>query len=92
MLDVAIVDYGMGNLRSVYNALRHVAPEADIEITDRAQTVRDAHLLDLVIRARDTNACTAPDRAKPRTSAQRVSQNIPAASASASQITSAPAA
>lgn len=42
MLDVAIVDYGMGNLRSVYNALCHVAPGADIAITDSAQTVRDA--------------------------------------------------
>ena len=42
MLDVAIVDYGMGNLRSVYNALCHVAPDADIAITDNVQTVRDA--------------------------------------------------
>ena len=42
MLDVAIVDYGMGNLRSVLNAFRHVAPDASIEITDQAQVVRDA--------------------------------------------------
>ena len=42
MLDVAIVDYGMGNLRSVYNALRHVAPEASVEITADAQAIRDA--------------------------------------------------
>ena len=42
MLDVAIVDYGMGNLRSVLNACRHVAPDAAIEITDVAQAVRDA--------------------------------------------------
>jgi glutamine amidotransferase len=42
MLDVAIVDYGMGNLRSVLNAFRHVAPDAAIDITDRAQAVRDA--------------------------------------------------
>ena len=42
MLDVAIVDYGMGNLRSVLNAFRHVAPGAAIDITDAAQAVRDA--------------------------------------------------
>jgi len=41
-LDVAIVDYGMGNLRSVHNALRCVAPEARIAITGDAQAVRDA--------------------------------------------------
>ena len=42
MLDVAIVDYGMGNLRSVYNAFRHVAPDAAIAITARADEVRGA--------------------------------------------------
>lgn len=30
---IAIVDYGMGNLRSVFQALRHVAPEADVRIS-----------------------------------------------------------
>jgi len=30
---IAIVDYGMGNLRSVAQALRHVAPEADVRIS-----------------------------------------------------------
>ncbi|MDD4928885.1 MAG: imidazole glycerol phosphate synthase subunit HisH [Gallionella sp.] len=34
MVDVAIVDYGMGNLRSVEQALRHVAPELKIVVTD----------------------------------------------------------
>ncbi|WP_455383814.1 imidazole glycerol phosphate synthase subunit HisH [Acidihalobacter prosperus] len=29
MADLAIIDYGMGNLRSVANALRHVAPAQD---------------------------------------------------------------
>lgn len=29
---IAIVDYGMGNLRSVSQALKHAAPEADVEI------------------------------------------------------------
>jgi glutamine amidotransferase len=41
-LDVAIVDYGMGNLRSVFNALTHVAPDASIAITEDAQAVHDA--------------------------------------------------
>lgn len=30
---IAVVDYGMGNLRSVAKALEHVAPQHDIEIT-----------------------------------------------------------
>jgi len=41
-LDVAIVDYGMGNLRSVYNAFRHIAPEQSVAITSDAQAVHDA--------------------------------------------------
>ncbi|MFA6921674.1 MAG: imidazole glycerol phosphate synthase subunit HisH [Gallionella sp.] len=42
MVDVAIVDYGMGNLRSVEQALRHVAPEADILVTDDAAVIEQA--------------------------------------------------
>ena len=30
---IAVVDYGMGNLRSVAQALRAVAPEADVRIS-----------------------------------------------------------
>ncbi|MEO8134377.1 MAG: imidazole glycerol phosphate synthase subunit HisH [Betaproteobacteria bacterium] len=41
-LDLAIVDYGMGNLRSVHKALQHVAPDLSIEITADAQAVKDA--------------------------------------------------
>ena len=33
MNSVAIVDYGMGNLRSVAKALEHVAPACDIQVT-----------------------------------------------------------
>ena len=33
MADIAIVDYGMGNLRSVQQALRTVAPDASIVVT-----------------------------------------------------------
>jgi glutamine amidotransferase len=36
---IAIVDYGMGNLRSVQKALARVAPEAEIEITADAAIV-----------------------------------------------------
>ena len=35
MTDIAVVDYGMGNLRSVAKALDHVAPERDIVVTRR---------------------------------------------------------
>ncbi len=34
MADIAVIDYGMGNLRSVQQALRTVAPEASIVVTD----------------------------------------------------------
>jgi len=33
MADIAVVDYGMGNLRSVQQALRTVAPDASIVVT-----------------------------------------------------------
>ncbi|UJP07044.1 MAG: imidazole glycerol phosphate synthase subunit HisH [Nitrosomonas sp.] len=33
MTDIAIVDYGMGNLRSVHKALEHVAPTVSITVT-----------------------------------------------------------
>ena len=39
---IAIVDYGMGNLRSVQKALAHVAPEADVRITADAAEIRRA--------------------------------------------------
>ena len=42
MIDIAIVDYGMGNLRSVSKALEHVAPTASIVITDDPEVVRKA--------------------------------------------------
>ena len=41
-VDVAIVDYGMGNLRSVEQALRHVAPSANIVVTDDAGVIGQA--------------------------------------------------
>lgn len=33
MNKIVVVDYGMGNLRSVAQALRHVAPEVDVQIS-----------------------------------------------------------
>jgi len=42
MVDVAIVDYGMGNLRSVHQAVRKVAPDASVCVTDDAKTIATA--------------------------------------------------
>jgi len=42
MVDVAVVDYGMGNLRSVEQALRKVAPDAEIAVSDDAGVIANA--------------------------------------------------
>jgi glutamine amidotransferase len=42
MKKIAIVDYGMGNLRSVSQALKKAAPEADVAIVDRPEAIRAA--------------------------------------------------
>jgi len=42
MQRIAIVDYGMGNLRSVQKALAHVAPGAEVAITDEPEALRRA--------------------------------------------------
>ena len=42
MTDIAIVDYGMGNLRSVQKALEHVAPTASVVVTSDPAVVRQA--------------------------------------------------
>ncbi len=39
---IAVVDYGMGNLRSVAKAIEHVAPAERVEITSDAAVVRAA--------------------------------------------------
>ncbi len=39
---IAIIDYGMGNLRSVSQAIHHVAPAATIEITSNRDTILNA--------------------------------------------------
>ena len=42
MVDVAIVDYGMGNLRSVQQAVRKVAPGANIIVTGEPDVIASA--------------------------------------------------
>ena len=39
---IAVIDYGMGNLRSVSKALEHVAPGEQVLVTDNPSVVRDA--------------------------------------------------
>jgi glutamine amidotransferase len=39
---IAVVDYGMGNLRSVSKALEHVAPEAEVRVTADPEAIRAA--------------------------------------------------
>jgi imidazole glycerol-phosphate synthase subunit HisH len=42
MSTITVVDYGMGNLRSVSKALEHVAPEASVLVTADADAIREA--------------------------------------------------
>ncbi len=42
MVDIAIVDYGMGNLRSVEQAMRHVAEGLEVCVTDDAETIANS--------------------------------------------------
>ncbi len=42
MADIAVIDYGMGNLRSVEQALRHVAGEQSVVVTSDPAQVRAA--------------------------------------------------
>lgn len=42
MNKIVVVDYGMGNLRSVAQALRKVAPEADVSIADSVAQIDSA--------------------------------------------------
>jgi imidazole glycerol-phosphate synthase subunit HisH len=41
-MDIAVVDYGMGNLRSVAKALVHVAPNASVVVTADPMAIRGA--------------------------------------------------
>ena len=39
---IAVVDYGMGNLRSVSKAIEHVQPQARVEVTDDPERIASA--------------------------------------------------
>ena len=45
MNKIVVVDYGMGNLRSVAQALRQVAPDADVRISSEVQDIVTADRL-----------------------------------------------
>ena len=42
MIDIAVVDYGMGNVRSVSKALEHVAPNKNVLVTSSASDIAAA--------------------------------------------------
>jgi imidazole glycerol-phosphate synthase subunit HisH len=42
MADIVVIDYGMGNLRSVAKALESVAPGRSVEVSSRPEAIRDA--------------------------------------------------
>jgi imidazole glycerol-phosphate synthase subunit HisH len=42
MVDIAVIDYGMGNLRSVAKALVHVAPDREVVVSSDADVIRSA--------------------------------------------------
>ena len=42
MIDIAVVDYGMGNLRSVSKALEHVATDKKVVVTSNPQDIVEA--------------------------------------------------
>jgi glutamine amidotransferase len=42
MIDIAVVDYGMGNLRSVSKALEHVAPNKNVVVTSVPEDIKQA--------------------------------------------------
>ncbi len=42
MSQVAVIDYGMGNLHSIAKALQHAAPEVDVSVTSDAEIIKQA--------------------------------------------------
>lgn len=42
MSEIAVIDYGMGNLRSVAKAIEHVAPHACVQVTSDPRVVQQA--------------------------------------------------
>ena len=41
-IDIAVIDYGMGNLRSVSKALEHVAPSKNVLVTSNPKDIANA--------------------------------------------------
>ncbi len=41
-VDIAVIDYGMGNLRSVSKAIEHVAPAASVVVTSDPKVIAEA--------------------------------------------------
>lgn len=41
-IDIAVIDYGMGNLRSVFKAIEHVAPGSRVVVTGNPDDVAEA--------------------------------------------------
>ena len=41
-MKIAVVDYGMGNLRSVSKAIEHVAPDAEVLVTAEPERILSA--------------------------------------------------
>jgi len=41
-VDIAVIDYGMGNLRSVSKAIEHVAPNKNVLVTSDAASINNA--------------------------------------------------
>jgi glutamine amidotransferase len=59
---IGVVDYGMGNLRSVAKALAHVAPQARIVVTSDAGVIRDADRIVLPGQSAMPDTMSALDR------------------------------
>jgi hypothetical protein len=60
------------NATAAYEHDEEAAPSPAAMASDRGESSGSSRLISRF----DTTACTAPDRAKPRMSAQRISQNI----------------
>jgi glutamine amidotransferase len=57
MTDIAVIDYGMGNLRSVAKAIEHVAPGQTVSVTSDPRMVAAASRVVFPGKARCRIAC-----------------------------------
>ena len=77
MQTIAIVDYGMGNLRSVAKAFSHVAPDQRVLITSDAKEIRDANRVVLPGQAAMPESMAALNASGLREVLNRVSREKP---------------